>query len=86
MDSCLLSLSVPLVTARCTDDANEVDQEGRTMLHCAVANEREAVVRLLATIRTSARHLMIDASVRDNRKRTPLYLAVQSGRMSLVVV
>lgn len=81
-------------------DVNITDGEGRTMLHHAVENEREAVVRLLTELPSqvhrkgplrnavgSASHkLEIDASIQDNRKRTALFLSVAGGKLSLVEV
>ena len=62
------------------DELNLRDDNGRTPLHCAVENDREAIVEMLCQNR------LIDTTLRDDHKRTPLHLAVITGQKNLVEV
>ena len=71
------------------DILNKVDKEGRTILHCAVENERIAVVQLLSSMNSRTgreKNMAVDASLRDKGKRAPLHLAVNGGNKHLVQV
>lgn len=77
--------SCDCVLIGCADDVNEQDERGQTPLHCAVENEREAIVELMCESSKSGR-LTVDTSISDNHKRTALHLAVTTGKVKLVQV
>jgi ankyrin repeat protein len=54
------------------------DVSGQTILHQAIENEHEDIVRLLVS------HRSVKASVPDRQKRTSLHLAVRTGKLRLV--
>ena len=69
----------------CTDDVNERNDKEQTPLHCAVENEQDAIVELLCRGSRSGK-VIIDPFLKDNHKRTPLHLAVNTGKIELVKV
>ena len=81
------------------DEINAVDNQGQTLLHRAIEREQEAVVQLLSNLPKSQivwrvpypghkgnPRVDLDATIKDNCKRTPLYLSVATGNTRIVEV
>lgn len=77
------------------DELNAADEMDRTILHLAVENRQEAIVQLLVDLKSrgserssrfGSSKVNVDATRKDNKKRTALYLAVQTKTKSLVEV
>ncbi|XP_062502512.1 serine/threonine-protein phosphatase 6 regulatory ankyrin repeat subunit B-like [Corticium candelabrum] len=79
------------------DEINAVDNQGQTLLHRAIEREQEAVVQLLSNLPKSQivwrvpypghkgnPRVDLDATIKDNCKRTPLYLSVATGNTRIV--
>ncbi|XP_062502217.1 transient receptor potential cation channel subfamily A member 1-like isoform X2 [Corticium candelabrum] len=65
------------------DDVNEINENEQTPLHCALENEQDAIVELLCEASKSGK-VVINPLLSDNHKRTPLHLAVNTGKVELV--
>ncbi|XP_062502501.1 ankyrin repeat and death domain-containing protein 1A-like [Corticium candelabrum] len=61
-----------------SEDVNKADERGQTILHYAIESGHEDLVLKLVC------HRAIKASIRDQRKRSPLHLAVRSEKLCLV--
>jgi ankyrin repeat protein len=66
-----------IAEAGAADDVNTPNAQGRTALHEAAETGDEQVLKLLWKLKA-------DANILDNDEKTPLHIAAESGRTSVV--